>query len=93
MHILNVNWVIIIKIIKNKYDLLGGIRMDYKTIELRMEMLKKKCKYIHIEFVKERDTRLYFIATDAQYKQRDIWYTPSTNRYFENVNGCSVLIK
>lgn len=67
--------------------------MNYKTIEACMNIIQKKCNYNHIEFVREKDTKLYFIAIDHQDKQRDIWYTPSTNRYFEKINGCAVLIK
>lgn|GEM_PF-1359310 len=67
--------------------------MNYQNIDACMNTIKKKLNYFHIEFVKEKETRLYFTAIDNKGKKHDIWYNPSSDRYFEKINGCSVLIK
>lgn len=55
--------------------------------------IRKVLKYPHIEYVRQKDTRLYFLALDEDDKQHDIWYNIKSDKYFETINGCAVLIK
>ena len=67
--------------------------MEYKIIDACIHEIEKILKYSYVRFEKQRKTRFYFDAIDEQQNHHEIWYNSTSNRYFENINGCSIFLK
>lgn len=67
--------------------------MYYEEIETCIHQIQTKLKYPYVEYINQKDKRLYFSAIDDKQTRHDIWYNLTSEKYFETINGSAILIK